>query len=133
MIYPAYVHLGDKKYAHGVTFPDFEGCYSAADEFSDIKRNAQEAVELHFEDEDFALPAPSDIADLEATGEYEGGIWMLIDIDVSKLNSKAVRLNVSLPSHIVTRMDEFAKGNRLTRSGLIVKAAEQYMDQAEEG
>ncbi len=31
MIYPAYVHLGDAYHAHGVTIPDFPGCFSAAD------------------------------------------------------------------------------------------------------
>ncbi len=31
MLYPAYVHIGDDQHAHGVTFPDFPGCCSAAD------------------------------------------------------------------------------------------------------
>ena len=34
MLYPVYVHMGDAKHAHGVTFPDFPGCFSAADEWS---------------------------------------------------------------------------------------------------
>ena len=128
MIYPAYVHLGDDKHAHGVTLPDFEGCFSAADEYLDIPSCVQEAVELHFEGENFAIPEPSDINVLEATGDYTGGVWMLIDIDVTKLESKPMRLNVSLPSHIVQRMDSFASANHLTRSALIVKAAEKYLD-----
>jgi len=32
MLYPVYVHLGDETHAHGVTIPDFPGCFSAADD-----------------------------------------------------------------------------------------------------
>ena len=127
MIYPAYVHLGDKKHAHGVTLPDFAGCFTAADEYSDIPACIQEAIELHFEGERFDIPAPSDINELEKKHEYEDGVWMLIDIDISKLESKPVRLNVSLPSYIVKKMDDFASTNHLTRSALIVKATEEYL------
>ena len=49
----------DEDTAYGLTFPDFEGCFSAADEMQDIQRMAQEAVELHFDGEDLKLPKPS--------------------------------------------------------------------------
>ena len=127
MIYPAYVHLGDEKHAHGVTLPDFDGCFTAADEYTDIAACVQEAVELHFEGEDFDIPEPSDINELENSGEYTDGVWMLIDIDISKLESRPIRLNVSLPTHIVKKMDAFASDHHLTRSALIVKAAEEYL------
>lgn len=128
MIYPAYVHLGDNTHSHGVTLPDFEGCFTAADEYDDIPGQVQEAVELHFEGENFELPKPSDITELKHDPRFTNGIWMLIDIDISKLDSKPMRLNVSLPSHVVKKMDSYAKQNHLTRSGLIVKATERFLD-----
>jgi predicted RNase H-like HicB family nuclease len=128
MIYPAYVHLGDKKHAHGVTLPDFEGWFTAADNYSDLPASVQEAVELHFEGEGLEIPKSSEISELEKTGEYKGGVWMLIDVDLSKLDSKPMRLNVSLPSYIVKQMDIFASENHLSRSALIVKAAEKYLN-----
>ena len=128
MIYPAYVHLGDESRAHGVTLPDFEGCFSAADNYADLQKNIQEAVELHFEGEGFEIPEPSDISDLESSAEYVGGVWMLVDIDISKLDSKPMRLNVSLPGYIVSRMDAFASSHHLTRSALIVKATEAFLE-----
>ena len=88
MIYPAYVHLGDKTHSHGVILPDFQGCFTAADSYADIPAKIQEALELHFEGEDFELPSPSDISRLEATGGFSGGVWMLVDIDVSRLSTK---------------------------------------------
>lgn len=127
MIYPAYVHLGDEKHAHGITLPDFPGCFSAADNYADIPPNIQEALALYFEGEEFEIPEPSDIDELEASGEYTEGVWMLVDIDVSKLASKPQRLNVSLPSHVVKRMDDYAARHHLTRSALIVKATEALL------
>ena len=128
MIYPAYVHIGDDRHAHGVTLPDFEGCFAAADHYRDLPQKIQEAIELHFEGEDFDVPQPSDINELESSGQYTGGMWMLVDIDLSKLESKPVRLNVSLPISIVKRMDDFASQHHLTRSALIVKATEEYLE-----
>lgn len=127
MIYPAYVHLGDDKHAHGITLPDFPGCFSAADDYADIPSKIQEAVELYTEGEVMELPTASKIEALETSGEFEGGVWMLIDIDTNKLMSKPMRLNVSLPSHVVARMDAYASEHHMTRSALIVKAAEQLL------
>jgi predicted RNase H-like HicB family nuclease len=127
MIYPAYVHLGDAQHAHGVTLPDFEGCFSAADSYAEIPLKIQEALELYFEGENLEIPAASEISALEASGDFTGGVWMLVDIDVGKLASRPQRLNVSLPSHIVKKMDEYAARNHLTRSALIVKATEKLL------
>ena len=54
MLYPVYVHK-DEGSAYGLTFPDFPGCFSAADELADLSRMAQEAVELHFDGEAFDI------------------------------------------------------------------------------
>ena len=118
MIYPAYLHSGDKQQAHGVTLPDFAGCFTAADDYEDIPARVQEAIELHFEGEDFEIPTPSTISTLEASGEFTGGIWILLDVDVARLESKPMRLNVSLPTHMVKRMDDFAADNHLTRGAI---------------
>ncbi|QDX16453.1 hypothetical protein C6W84_16873 (plasmid) [Acinetobacter baumannii] len=41
MLYPVYVH---KDIAYGLTFPDFEGCISAADEMQDIQHMAHKKL-----------------------------------------------------------------------------------------
>jgi predicted RNase H-like HicB family nuclease len=128
LIYPAYVHLGDEKHAHGVTLPDFVGCFTAADEYVDLPAQVQQAVELHFEGEAFDIPEASSIDQLQATGDYEGGVWMLIDIDMSKLDARPKRLNVSIPAYVVSQMDQYAAQNHLTRSALIVKATQHYLE-----
>lgn len=122
MLYPIYVHKGDESHAHGLTIPDFSGCFSAADNWDDISIKVQEAVELYCEDEDMLIPAPSSLDDLVKSPDYKGGIWMMLDINLSKLNTKPVRLNISLPANVVARMDNYAHSHHMTRSALIAKA-----------
>ena len=38
-----------------------------------------------------------------------------------------VRLNISLPTHLVPQIDSYANTHHLTRSGFLAKAAQQAM------
>lgn len=40
---------------------------------------------------------------------FEGGYGLLVDIDASKVNSKSVRINISMPEALVKHIDTFAK------------------------
>jgi predicted RNase H-like HicB family nuclease len=126
MLYPVYVHK-DPESAYGVTFPDFPGCFSAADDLESLPRLAQEAVEVHFEGEDVEIPPPSPIETLAADPAYEGGFWLLLDIDLAKVNTKSVRLNISLPANLVGQIDRFAAKYHMSRSGFLARAAQQAM------
>lgn len=123
MLYPVYVHK-DEDTAYGLTFPDFEGCFSAADEMQDIQRMAQEAVELHFDGEDLKLPEPSSPEQWLGDKRFQDGFWLLIDIDTSKINTKSVRINVSMSESLVKRIDAVAKRQHLSRSAFLAKSAE---------
>jgi metal-responsive CopG/Arc/MetJ family transcriptional regulator len=46
-----------------------------------------------------------------------------VDIDVSRLSTKPVRINISLPENLVQDIDRYAKSHHLTRSGFLAKAA----------
>ena len=123
MLYPVYIHVGDETHAHGVTVPDFPGCYSAADHWDELPAKIQEAIELYCESEDMDIPAPTPLEKLAKQPEYEGGVWMLVDVDVTQLSTRPMRLNVSLPEGLVKRIDAYAKSHHLTRSGFLAKAA----------
>jgi len=127
MLYPAYVHVGDKKHAHGVTIPDFPGCFSAADEWDDLPRMIQEAAEVYFEGEDTAIPSPTPLEQLVDNPDYQGGVWMLVDLDLAKLKVKAKRVNITIPENLLYEIDRFAGQHNLTRSGLLAQAAGQYI------
>jgi predicted RNase H-like HicB family nuclease len=131
MLYPVYVHPGDSVHAHGVTMPDFPGCFSAADDWQDLPRMVQEAVEVWCMGEDLDLPEPTALEKLTSNVEFSGGVWMLIDIDVTKLDTRAnqrpVRINVSIPAGLLQEIDNAARAQGATRSGFLAKAARSAM------
>jgi predicted RNase H-like HicB family nuclease len=128
MLYPVYIHVGDDTHAHGVTVPDFPGCFSAADNWDELPAKIQEAIEVYCEGEDMDIPAPTALEALTPKSKYKGGVWMLVDVDVSQLSTRPVRLNVSLPEGLVKRIDAYAKAHHLSRSGFLAKAAVSEME-----
>lgn len=126
MIYPAYIHK-DPGSAYGATLPDFPGCFAAADTLAGLPGAIQEAVEAYFEGEALDVPPPSAIETLEGGEAYAGGYWLLVEIDVARVNPRAVRLNVSLPESLVHRIDDYAAAHGATRSGFLAEAARRAM------
>lgn len=58
--YAAIVHK-DANSAYGLSFPDLPGCFAAADDWDGIEAAATEALDLWFEDQPDATPAPLDM------------------------------------------------------------------------
>lgn len=129
MLYPAYIHK-DPGSAYGVTFPDFPGCFTAADALADLPRLAQEAVELWFEGEQLPVPVPSAPEQWQEDERFQGGYWLLLAIDRSRLGGRAVRVNVSMPEWLLARIDAAAERRRLSRSAFLALAAEHEMGEA---
>lgn len=125
MLYPLYVHK-DEGSAYGASFPDLPGVFTAADDLNDLPSMAQEAVEAMFEGE-AQIPDASSIEHWKDSKYYADGFWMLVNIDRSKINTKPVRLNISLPESLLHDIDVFAKAHHLTRSGFLAKAAMDVM------
>jgi hypothetical protein len=73
------------------------------------------------------IPAASAIEKWISDPDYAGGFWMLVNIDLSKINTKPVRLNISLPESLLRDIDLFAKSRHLTRSGFLAQAAMKAM------
>ncbi len=128
MLYPVYVHK-DEGSAYGLTFPDFPGCFSAADELANLPRMAQEAVEVYFDGEKMKIPVPSSLEQWDGDERFIGGYWMLVEIDLAKIRSQPVRLNISLPEYLVSRIDSYAKAHHMSRSGFLAIAAERVMQE----
>lgn len=133
MLYPVYVHPGDSAHSHGAQVPDFPGCFSAADDWQDLPRMVQEAVEVWCMGEDMDLPKPTALEVLTARAEFNGGVWMLIDVDVARLevrsNQKPMRINISIPAGLVHDIDDYARAHGATRSGFLAQAARAAMAQ----
>ena len=115
MLYPVYVHQ-DGAGPLGVTVPDFPGCFSSAARWDDLKRNVQEAIEVHCEGEDASIPAPSNLTDLLEDPDYRDGHWVVIDIDVAALGQEADIVTAQALASLndfVDAVDDRAQGNGL--------------------
>lgn len=130
MFYPVYIHKDDDS-AWGATFADFPGCFTAADDLADLPRLAQEAVEVYFDGETDAIPAPTTPDQWVNDDRFVGGYWMLIDIDLSKVSTRAVRLNISLPENLLTEIDKYATKRHMTRSAFLAAAAINEMHESD--
>ncbi len=127
MLYPICV-FKDPDSAYSAQFPDFAGCYTAADSLDELPSLAQQALELHCQG-DSHLPKPSSPEQWQDNPDYAGGFWLLVDIDTQAIIDKPTRVNISLPSHLLHDIDQYAKSHHLSRSGLLAKAAKQMIGQ----
>jgi predicted RNase H-like HicB family nuclease len=129
MRYPVVIHK-DRKSAYGVTVPDLPGCFSAGDTLEDALTNTVEAIECHLEglllDGD-EIPQAQPVEAHVKNKDYAGGTWALVSVDLSKLASKAKRINITLPERVLTLVDEQAKREGESRSGLLARAVLEYI------
>ncbi len=125
MLYPLYVWK-EAGSAYGARFPDLPGVFTAADDLNNLTKSAQEAVEAMFEGEAH-IPAAGSVEQWKDHPDYANGFWMLVNIDLSRVNTKPVRLNISLPESLLRDIDIFAKSHHLTRSGFLAQAAMKAM------
>jgi predicted RNase H-like HicB family nuclease len=129
MRYPVVIHK-DKTSDYGVTVPDLPGCFSAGDTLEDALTQAVEAIECHLEglllDGDEIPPAQSIETHME-NRDFTGGTWALVSVDLSSLASKAKRINITLPERVLALVDEQAPQEGETRSGLLARAALDYI------
>lgn len=124
MLYLVYVHK-DEGSAYGAEFPDFPGCFAAADELKDLPAAAQEATEAHFGADSDPIPAPTAPEVWAKSKTYRDGFWLLVDIDLNQIRPRAVRVNISLPQALVGRIDAEAHRRGQSRSAFLVMAAER--------
>ena len=129
MRYPVVIHK-DKSSDYGVTMPDLPGCFSAGETMEDALTQAVEAIECHLEGvlfEGGTIPEAQGIKVHRKNKAYSGGTWALVSVDLSKLASKAKRINITLPERVLALVDEQAKREGETRSGLLARAVLDYI------
>lgn len=125
MKYPAVIHT-DNGMDYGVFLPDIPGVFSGGHSIEECLVNVQEAVEMVCEAKKVTeLPSPSPLAKVMASESARNGWVMLADIDPSFLNARAVRVNLSIPEYLLTRIDKKAHAHGMTRSAYMVQAALQ--------
>jgi predicted RNase H-like HicB family nuclease len=125
MLFPIVIHKDPKSY-FSVTIPDMPGCFTAGKTVELAVANIQDAVECHYTGEE-TLPVASSLERWLDNPDYQGGTWVLVDVDLSRLNIKSKRVNITLPENLLREIDRYAEQHHLTRSGLLSVAAGQYI------
>lgn len=125
MKYPIAIEPGSGATAWGVVVPDLLGCFSAADTGIDQAiENTKEAIAAWIEASianGESIPKPSSITDLQKTGEYDGWIWAIVEVDPASIDDTIERVNITLPRRILALLDRRAKSAGETRSGYIAQ------------
>jgi predicted RNase H-like HicB family nuclease len=108
-----------------ITFPDFPGVTSVAEQVAAILRQAKDALATAVEDmvKD-GEPLPASIED-DAIPEYDPSSYhdpraFLVPVDTP---GRALRVNVSLDEGLLARIDDVAKRTGLSRSALLARGA----------
>ena len=132
MLIPVAIHK-DTDSLYGVTVPDIPGCFSAGETIEEALSNTREAIVFHLEgmleDGEAVTVSTRQIEELAQEADYAGATWALIDVDLQRLSLKQTRFNVSWPEYLLARIDAYAEAHHETRSGLLAKAAEQYLSE----
>ena len=129
MRYPVVLHK-DRSSAYGVTVPDLPGCFSAGDTMEDALGNVVEAIECHLEGLLFdgdVIPEAQSVEVHQKNKNFRGGTWALVSVDLSRLASRAKRINITLPERVLALVDEQAKREGESRSGLLARAVLDYI------
>jgi predicted RNase H-like HicB family nuclease len=127
MLFPIVIHK-DADSCYSVSIPDMPGCFTAGDSLQEAVGYVQQAAECHyFEEPD--LPTPSDLEQWINDPDFVDGIWVMVDIDLSRLQVKAKRVNITLPENLLSHIDRYVSAHHLTRSGLLAQAASRYMSE----
>lgn len=122
------IEPGSKKTAFGVVVPDLPGCFSAGDTIEEAFDNARDAILAHCEFLD-EVPVTKPLSDWQSDAQFKGWTWGIVDVPIEKYFGPAEKINITVPAKILRRIDEFAHKSGDTRSGFLVRAAEQAMRQ----
>ncbi len=131
MRYPIAVETGDETHAYGVIVPDLPGCFSAGDILDGAIAKSKKVIELWLETvikDEHPIPEASPITKYQTHPDFADWIWAVVDVDVSKLSGKAKRVNITLPERVLATIDQAAVRLGDSRSGLLAKAALEYVE-----
>ena len=129
MRFPIVIHK-DSDSDYGVTVPDLPGCFSAGATMDEAIEQAVDAIECHLEGlllDDEAIPVPQHIEKHQGNPDFAGGVWALATVDISKLDGKSHRVNITLPERVLTLVDNYARRHGESRSGFIAQAAMEFI------
>ncbi|WP_411706381.1 type II toxin-antitoxin system HicB family antitoxin [Edaphovirga cremea] len=131
MKYPIYLHQANDGSFSGFV-PDVMGCYFAGDTIDDAMTDAANALDTYFEYMSEKGTPPVEAKTIAAHIDDEdctGGSWAYVDIDLTKYDGRATKLNITLPQFLLSRIDDFVSEHREyhSRSGFLAELARREL------
>lgn len=133
MFYPAYIHSDSDGSASGF-FPDVPGCYFAGDSLDDTFQDARAALTAHFEtlcemNQEIPLPGAVETHLAAEAERYQGGQWLLVDINMQQFDGRSERINITIPRRLLTKIDRFVSDHPdfANRSAFLAEAARRVL------
>jgi predicted RNase H-like HicB family nuclease len=126
--YIALIHK-DAESDYGVSFPDFPGVVTAGLTLDEAREMAEEALAFHVEgliEDGNAVPEALTLEGVMADPTNRDGVAVLVTWKGPA--ARVVRINVTLPDDILSRIDAYAAENGLSRSGFLARAARHEID-----
>jgi predicted RNase H-like HicB family nuclease len=114
----------------GASFPDFPGAITVAATLEELRGEAEEALAFHIEgmqEDGDEIPSPSPLDVIAMSEDFKDAAAVLV-IKAPETTLPAVRINVTIPDHMLKRIDRYAAKQGLTRSGFLVRAAKKEME-----
>jgi predicted RNase H-like HicB family nuclease len=120
----------DPKSDYGVSFPDLPGCITVGRTLDEAQRMAEEALTFHLEgltEDGEPIPSPSSLEEIMSDPHNRGAVAILVATKVPA--DKVTRVNITVPVTALHDIDRYAAERGLTRSGFLVSAAKQAMNE----
>ncbi|MEJ1741298.1 type II toxin-antitoxin system HicB family antitoxin, partial [Escherichia coli] len=72
-----------------------------------------------------SIPVATNLDEWQSDPEYSDAVWALVEVDVSRLMGKSEKINVTLPSLLIRRIDQFVESHPEygSRSGFLARVA----------
>lgn len=92
--------------------------------------NAKEAIAYHLEallSESEPIPLQKPLEEHLDNPEFKDNVLALVEIDLSKISSKSVRINITLPERFLKQIDDYTQQHGGNRSAFLVDATMKDM------
>lgn len=128
MRFPIVLLFNPESNDYKVTVPDMPGCSCRAKTMDNALNEIIAVIESHLSllaeySED--IPSASSFENHVSKMEFRGGVWAVVDIDITPFLGKSHKINVTLPELLIKKVDECVSSNPnyATRSGFLATAA----------
>ena len=129
MKFPIVIHK-DTESDFSVTVPDLPGCFSAGSTIEEAMDMSREAIECHIEGfliDNEPIPTVSAIEQHQQNEDFKGGIWAIIDVDLSQLSIPLKSVNIEIPEILLNTVDNYARKYGKSRSSFLTQAVTEYI------